>query len=180
MNAHTLGIISRFHAKLYLVVVFCAAWFVQRICSAAGYRAMAVSKRSNRTGVVVGYQVSVTLPDPKTDKKRRKVVGTYLRRKEADAAERKAKIQIQDGTFELKPSAPVKDVTVADTVAVWFDAKKLSIQPNSATGYKSAIDLHVIPAFGDISVTELAHDDVQRQVNQWTDDGMGHGCFTGA
>lgn len=142
---------------------------------------MAVSKRRNRQGVTSGYQVTVQVPDAATGGKRRVVVGTYLRRKEADAAERRARIAIDAGTFELEPPAPPKVVTVADAVEVWFETKRQSIQPNSATGYESAIRRHVLPAFGDVPVVDLSHDDVQRQVNRWRDAGMGvrllHRCL---
>jgi|GEM_PF-2370137 len=140
---------------------------------------MAVSKRKNRTGGDAGYQVTVQVPDPRTGRKRRVVVGTYLRRKEADAAERKARIAVDAGTFEVEAPAPVP--TVADAVDVWFQTKKQTVQPNSATGYESVIRLHVNPAFGDVLVTDLAHDAIQAQVNQWLDDGMGarlvHRCI---
>jgi integrase len=134
---------------------------------------MAISKRRNRQGVVTGYQVTVNAPDPRTGTTVRRVVGTYLRRKEADSAERTAKVAIQNGTFQLEAPEPPRMVTVADAVAIWFETKRQSIQPNSATGYRSAVDNHVIPALGDRDITTLTHDDVQRQVNQWRDGGMG-------
>lgn len=134
---------------------------------------MAISKRKDRQGRHVGYQVTVNARDPKTGTTARRVVGSYLRRKDADAAERTAKIAIQNGTFQLEAPEPPRVVTVAEAVDVWFETKKQSIQPNSATGYESAIRLHVVPALGTVPVTELAHDDVQRQVNRWRDAGMG-------
>lgn len=132
---------------------------------------MAISKRKNRQGVATGYQVTVQVPDTRMGKNRRVVVGTYLRRKEADAAERKAKIAIDAGTFEVEPPAPVP--TVAQVVHVWFQTKKQTVQANSATGYESAIRLYVNPAFGDVRVSDLTHDAIQSQVNAWREAGMG-------
>lgn len=134
---------------------------------------MAISKRKNRQGRITGYQVSVSVRDPKTGKIIRDVVGTFTRRGDADRAERRAKISIENGTYELEPPEPVRVVTVGDVVDVWFAAKKNAIQANSATGYESAIRLHVVPALGDIPIAELTHDDVQRQVSAWRDGGMG-------
>jgi integrase len=132
---------------------------------------MAISKRKDRQGRHVGYQVSVSVPDSRTGKTRRIVLGTYLRRKEADAAERSAKIRIQAGTFTLEPPASIP--SVAEAIDAWFQTKRQTVQPNSATGYESAIRLHVLPAFGALLVTELTNDAVQEQVNRWRDEGMG-------
>lgn len=134
---------------------------------------MAINRRKDRDGKHIGYTVVVGVPDPRTGRTVRRSVGTFLRRKDADTAERKALVAIQNGTFQLTPPEPPKVVTVADAVAIWFATKTQTIQPNSATGYRSAVDNHVVPALGDRDITTLTHDDVQRQVNQWRDDGMG-------
>jgi len=134
---------------------------------------MAISKRKNRAGQVTGYQVAVSVVDPTSGKIVRDVVGTFTRRKDADRAERAAKIAVENGTYEVEAPAPVPVVTVKDVVDIWFSAKRNAIQENSATGYESAIRLHVLPAFGDKAVSALTHDDVQRQVSAWRDAGMG-------
>lgn len=128
---------------------------------------MAVSKRKNRVGITTGYQVTVQAPDPRIGKNRRVVIGTYLRRKEADAAERKAKITVDAGTFEFQPPLPQKVVTVEAACDIWFQTKSATIQANSATGYKSAIVNHISPAFGDRDIATLTHDEIQAQVNSW-------------
>jgi len=134
---------------------------------------MAINRRKDRTGKFTGYQVVVSVRDPLTGRTVRRSVGTFLRRKDADLAERKAKIAIGNGTFELHPSEPELPLTVREATDIWFDTRKQRIQPNSATGYKSAIDNHVLPAFGDIRIAGLTRDDVQRQVNLWRNAGMG-------
>ena len=134
---------------------------------------MAISKRTNRAGRVIGYTVTVCVPTPRGGRGTRHVVGTYRTRRLAEDAERKGKDQIQAGTFQPEPVEPASVVTVKDVVDVWFQGKKNSILENSATGYESAIRLHVLPAFGTVPVADLTHDDVQRQVSAWRDAGMG-------
>lgn len=129
---------------------------------------MAISKRKN------GYTVTVSVPKPGGGRGRRYTIGTYRLRKDAENAERAAKDTIQRGTFQPNPPAPLAaPPTIAEIVDVWFAAKRNAILANSATGYESAIRLHVLPAFGTVPVAELTHDDVQRQVSAWRDAGMG-------
>ena len=131
---------------------------------------MAISKRHDRQGKLAGYQVTVQVPNPMTGKTQRRVVGTFLRHKDAVKAETTAKVAIQNGTFEHEKSTAL---TVAEALNVWIETKKLKITANSAKGYQSAIDRHVRPAFGDVLITGLTHDMIQQQVNQWRDEGMG-------
>jgi len=134
---------------------------------------MAINRRKDRAGKIIGYQAIVSIRDPSTGRTVRRSVGTFLRRKDADLAERKAKIAIENGTFDLDPLEPQLPLTVREATDLWFETRKQRIQPNSATSYKSAIVNHVLPAFGDIRITELTRDDVQRQVNRWRNAGMG-------
>lgn len=142
---------------------------------------MAINRRKDRNGKIIGYQVVVSVREPGTGRIVRRSVGTFLRRKDADIAERQAKIAIQTGTFDLSPSEPRVPGTVRDAVDVWFETKRHAIQANSATGYRSAIEKHVVPALGTVPVTDLTRDDVQRQVNAWRSAGMGarllHRCI---
>ena len=134
---------------------------------------MAINKRIGKDGKVTGYTVQVSIPNPAGGRGSRHAIGTYRTRRLADAAERKALDAIAAGTFTLEPPTPPKVTTVAEAVNVWFTTKRNSIQPNSAIGYESAIRLHILPASGALDVSALTHDDVQRQVNAWSDAGMG-------
>ena len=123
-------------------------------------------------------------PNPIRGKGRRESVGTFRNWTEAEAAEGQAKAAIRQGTYipiALR-EAPNRSriTTVADAVAVWFDTKRGSITSNSASGYESAIRLHIVPALGDREVTTLTHDDMQSQVNAWRDSGMALGSCTSA
>jgi len=134
---------------------------------------MAIARRKNAAGRVIGYTVGVSVPNPRGGRGTRYTVGTYRTRKLAEHAERGAKDEIQRGVFSPNPPEPPRVVTIADVIAMWFETKKLTIQPNSATGYRSAIELHLLPALGTRPVTELTHDDIQEHVNAWCNAGMG-------
>ncbi|MGI8484279.1 MAG: tyrosine-type recombinase/integrase, partial [Thermomicrobiales bacterium] len=134
---------------------------------------MAITRRKDRNGRIIGYQVRVDIQDPATHARKRCTIGTYRLRKEAERREREALDQIEAGTFNPQPPDPVQVLTVADVVDIWYQTKRGTIQPNSANGYDSVIRLHLLPALGTIPVLELTHDDVQRQVNRWRDAGMG-------
>jgi len=121
---------------------------------------MAINRRTGNDGKVTGYTVQVSVPNPAGGRGRRYTVGTFRTHKQAKAAERKAMDAIEAGTFDPNPPTPPKTTTVADAVGVWFATKRATIQPNSATGYESAIRLHVLPALGHVDVMALTHDDV--------------------
>lgn len=147
---------------------------VQRKCNDRHLRKgldMAINKRRDASGKVIGYTVVVAVPDPVSGKKSRRSIGTYLRRRDADDAERKAKIDIRNGVFQLEAPAPA--MTVEDAIGAWFAAKRQTITSNSAAGYEAAIRLHLVPAFGDTPVTDLSHADIQSAVDRWQQAGMG-------
>lgn len=133
---------------------------------------MITERQTERHGI--RYRVRVDWQGRKVD------VGTFRTEREAKKAEREARNQIDRGTFEPKvrgrvqaePETP-RVPTVADTLAVWLDTKRNTLQPNTVTIYESAIRLHIDPALGDRDIRTLTHDDVQRQVNAWRNKGMG-------
>jgi hypothetical protein len=117
---------------------------------------MAIAKRTSRDGKrVTGYQVLVDVRDPVTKARKRYTVGTYRTRKMAERYEREALDRIEAGTFDPNPPAPPKVLTVRNVVETWFDGKKQHVQPNTASGYQSAIELHLLPALGDVPVRDL-------------------------
>lgn len=140
-----------------------------------------IIKRKRKNGGT-SYQVRADYRDQITGTVRRVTIGTYRLRDTARTAERRALDAIEAGTFTLEPPASPKLTTVADAMDVWFSTKRNAIQPNSATGYESAIRLHILPALGTVDISMLTHDEVQRQVNAWRDAGMGarllHRCVT--
>jgi hypothetical protein len=65
-----------------------------RVLLQGGDGHMAITRRKGRTGKFTGYQVIVSVQDPRTGRFVRRSVGTFLRRKDAGLAERTAKIAI--------------------------------------------------------------------------------------
>jgi integrase len=111
---------------------------------------------------------------------RKTTVGTFRTEREAKKAEREARNQIDRGTFEPKIRGhvtPKPEATripnVADALAVWLESKRNTLLPNTVTIYQSAIRLHLNSAIGDRDIRDLTPDDLQRQVNDWRDAGMG-------
>ncbi|MGC4191947.1 MAG: site-specific integrase [Thermomicrobiales bacterium] len=125
---------------------------------------------------VTGYTATVNVPNP-TGKGRgtRYTIGTFRTQKAAERNEQRAQDEVDAGTFvpphERQPKAA--PLTVADAVATWFALKKREITANSAAGYQTAIDKHLIPALGDRPVADLTHDAIQNIVNGWQDEGKG-------
>ena len=122
-------------------------------------RQMAISKRKN------GYTVTVSVPNPAGGRGTRYTVGTWRLRKDAESAERKAKDEIQRGTFRPEPPAPVKELAVADLLTTWLEGHKA--KGNTLAQYEIAIRRHIIPALGTIPVDELDGPTLQRTWNAW-------------
>ena len=78
---------------------------------------MAINERKDNDGNR-RFTVVVAVPDPITGAKKRTSIGTFTRKRDAETAERAAKVAIENGTFERKPSASAYLVTVRDAVAV--------------------------------------------------------------
>lgn len=129
---------------------------------------MAVNKRKVKDGSF-RYTVVMNAKNPLTGKIERKSVGTFTRRKEADAAERKAKIEIEAGTFRFEDDTPGTSsvVTVASACTDWLNTKGMNLRANTIAGYRIALDHHLIPALGDRRVDSLRHVDIQNVVSKW-------------
>lgn len=134
---------------------------------------MAISRRKNRAGRVIGYTVTVVVPNARGGRGTRYVIGTFRTRRMAEETERKAKDQIQGGTFDPAPPEAPTRTTVADAVGIWIATKRGTVTANTSTIYEGAIRNHVLPALGGHDIAGLTHDDIQGQVNMWRDGGMG-------
>lgn len=134
---------------------------------------MAVNRRQTKDKST-RYTVVMSSKDPKTGRMRRRSVGTFTRRKEADAAERKAKIEIDAGVFDWNPvskstDAP-EDTTVAKVCRDWVNTKAMNLRKNTIAGYQVALEEHLIPALGNVPVDELRYSQIQNVVSQWHSD----------
>ena len=126
---------------------------------------MAITRRKDRNGKTIGYQVRVDVRDPATHARKRYTIGTYRLRKEAERREREALDKIEAGTFQPEPSEPVKVLTVAELLTTWLEGHKA--KGNTLKQYEIAVRLHLIPALGSIPITELDGPMLQKTYNLW-------------
>jgi len=135
---------------------------------------MAINKRLGTDGKTTRYTVQVVIPNPSGKGRGKRVsVGTFRTKRDAERAEQRAKDEIATGTFALTPPEPPRIVTVAESVTLWLDTKRPKVSANTLSGYESAARLHLLPALGDIDITQLTLDDVQHLVSDMSDRGIG-------
>ncbi len=120
---------------------------------------MAISKRKN------GYTVTVSVPNPAGGRGKRYTVGTYRLRKAAEDAERRAKDEIQRGTFQPEPLESPKVLTVAELLTTWLEGHKAN--GNTLAQYEIAVRRHIAPELGSIPVNDLDGPTLQRTYNRW-------------
>jgi integrase len=112
----------------------------------------------------VRYQAFVWRQDDDSGKWRQQTVGTFSTEKAAEKAQRAAAVKRDRGQLAKKQ----KD-TIAELLDVWITTKRGKLKANSVADYESAIRLHLLPAFGDVQIQKLRHQDIQRVVNGWRD-----------
>ena len=105
-----------------------------------------------RTSVVVGY-------DDETGKQKRKYV--YARTQlELDKKITDIKQKLNTNTY-----ADDENITVKDWAERWLDLYKSSVQHNTKTSYKRAVENYIIPYLGDIRLSRLKKINVQEMIN---------------
>ncbi len=127
------------------------------------------------------YMVRVYVPDPSTGKRAWDTVGTFTRKGDAERAERKATLEVENGAYvtraerkRLSESSVAPRVwTVAAVVTGWLTGRKVHVTSNTYAGYEGAWRLHVRPSIGDMDVTALTRADVKDLVRTWQAGGMG-------
>lgn len=118
---------------------------------------------------VLGYRVEVYKTEP-DGTKRRKTVGSYRLKGEAEDAEIAAKASIRAGTFEWEPveAAPEPSVpTVKEACEIWIRLKGMEISQNALSAYEGVLRNHIAPEWGETPVTALTHDQIQTVVLDW-------------
>lgn len=123
---------------------------------------MAINRRVDKAGKVVGWQVVIEKRDPISKRRSRQVVGTFRTKKEAEREEREALTRRDGGTL-VDPSRQ----TVGDILDRWQETKEGTISSNAWSDYGDAIRLHLKPAIGEVRAQSLRHADVQVLVNSW-------------
>jgi len=124
---------------------------------------MSVKRRKNRNGRVIGWQAVLKRTDPVTGKKVERVIGTYPTKREADAAEREAVRDFEQGRH-IDPST----VTVAEWIKRWLATKESTVSKNTVLDYESAFRLHINPVLGDVRMQALTTTTVQDTYDAWS------------
>lgn len=97
------------------------------------------------------YAVRFDLEPTTTGLRRRKSLGTYRTRKEAESAERKV-LEARDSGIDLAPQA----ITVAQLMQRYLnDREALGRAPKALQEYHGYNDRHIVPHLGNIRLAKL-------------------------
>jgi len=118
-----------------------------------------------KTNRVSGWQVLIDRYDSATGERKRVTVGTYRTKKEAEAAERMALKNRDEGLIVDRSRE-----SVSDLLDRWLSTMKETVTDQTLKGYEIAARVHVKPAIGQAKVQDLKHADVQALVSSWRDD----------
>lgn len=117
---------------------------------------MAVYRRVGSDGKTTRWQVVIDLEDP-SGKRKRRVVGTYRTKKEAEAQERDALTKRDRGTL-LEPTT----ATVGEVLDQWFKIEApRGVAPENLPAYEQVIRLHLKPALGSTPVQKLTTQQIE-------------------
>jgi integrase len=94
-------------------------------------------------------------------KRERKFIGRYRLKKDADAAEAKAKAQRVEGTLD---TTPPKKITVNELFNEYLELREVECAEKTVERYKEIFDLHVRPAFGTHQARRLSADQIEKHL----------------
>lgn len=135
---------------------------------------MAINKRVGTDGKTTRWQVVIDIEDA-AGKRKRTTIGTYRTKKEADAAERTAIIDREQGTLLEKDTT-----TVAVLLDRWLADKAATVTSNTVADYRQVIDKHITPALGDVPIRKLTPAELQTQYATWRTAGLSPRMIRGA
>jgi hypothetical protein len=94
--------------------------------------------------------------------------GTFSSRRDAERAARRAEGKVEDGSW-IDPTAG--RITFRDYVEnVWWPSRHLEV--STRAGYRSYLDKHFLPFFGQMAMAEILPSTIQSWVTQATNDGL--------
>jgi integrase len=94
--------------------------------------------------------------------------GTFTSRRDAERAARRAEGKVEDGSW-IDPTAG--RITFRDYVEnVWWPSRHLEV--STRAGYRSYLDKHFLPFFGQMAMAEILPSTIQSWVTQATNDGL--------
>jgi integrase len=97
-----------------------------------------------------GYQVVVDYDPTATGGRRRRIVGTFATKKEAERAERDAKKERDDGH-----DIPADRITIAELAKRFIDAVAPDLAGQTASRYEEHLRMHILPRIGSMAVRKL-------------------------
>lgn len=104
------------------------------------------------------YRIAVSLGrDPATGKYKQHFETVRGNKKEADKRLSEILRQLDTGSF-VKPSK----LTVAEYLEQWLKDSCINLAPNTVQSYEFFVRRHIIPALGDVTITELKPSHLQR------------------
>ena len=127
---------------------------------------MAIRKRTNKEGKIIGYQVTVEgVRGPNGERKR--FSKTVRTKQEAKETELKMLNQLASGG--IQKATPM---TVQTWIYTWLDVHKPNIEETTRRGYQEKIKNYITPALGNYPIANLDHTLIQAWVNNLKDQGL--------
>jgi len=101
-------------------------------------------------------------PDPVSGRRRQQTGSGFATERAAKAAlaEFRGRVAVTGGRSE--------ELTVADWLERWLDAKRVGRKPSTVAGYQQLVTSHIRPGLGSLRLVELSADDIQRWVARLT------------
>lgn len=121
---------------------------------------MAIRKRTNKEGKIIGYQVTVEgVRGPNGERKR--FSKTVRTKQEAKETELKMLNQLASGG--IQKATPM---TVQTWIYTWLDVHKPNIEETTRRGYQEKIKNYITPALGNYPIANLDHTLIQAWVTK--------------
>lgn len=136
---------------------------------------MAIYKRVRKDGKSTHWQVVIDV-DEGAARRRRRVIGTFPTKRQAEAAERKATIERNEGLLLEKDST-----TVAELLDRWLTDKVGTVTSNTLADYRHIVEKHIKPSsLAPLQIRRVTPADIQEQYAAWANAGysarMIRGC----
>lgn len=87
---------------------------------------------------------------------------SFARKADAEAYRAQVSADIVTGTYVDTKRSATAFATVAEE---WFTAKQAKLKPSTLAGYRSMLDMTLIPRWGDTRLADITHADIQQWVN---------------
>jgi integrase len=90
---------------------------------------------------------------------------SFIRKAEAQAFVARVTTELTTGAYvDIKRSAVTFDAVAEE----WFTAKRASLKPSTVGGYRSLLDMTILPRWGETRLADISHADIQQWVTWMT------------